>query len=277
MFYSMDEIDRLISEDMPYFDLTTTLLEVQKSSKIYFLSRNETTLSGNTLVKALSERLGLKVVNYKKDSQNIAAYKKIFEAYGDSRSIHILWKIAQNIYTYACGVATYTNKMVKIAKAVNPNIEILTTRKIIPFTKKIALNAVLDGGGFPHRISASETILVFNNHITLLGGWKKFVKDFSKLKLKAVEKKWIVETSDKKIAKKLIKKGVDILQFERGSIEDIKKIVDFAKDSNTKIIATGGIDINNVEKYAKCGVSAIATTAAYFAKNADIKVVIEKI
>ncbi len=277
MFYTMNEIDRLISEDMPYFDLTTTLLDIKETSKIYFLSRNKTVVSGNTLVEALSKRLELKVTDCKKDSQSISAYEKIFEAVGDGRSVHILWKIAQNIYSYVCGVAMYTSEMVQKAKAINPNIEILTTRKIIPFTKKIALNAVLDGGGFPHRISTSETILVFDNHIELFGGWERFIKDFPKLKLKAVEKKWVIETSDKEIAKSLIKKGVDILQFERGSIEDIKEIVDFAKDSNTKIIATGGIDINNVENYAKCGVDGIATTAAYFAKNADIKVVIEKI
>ena len=35
------------------------------------------------------------------------------------------------------------------------------------------------------------------------------------------------------------------------------------------------INIDNVEEYAKAGVDSIVTTAPYFAKGADVKVVME--
>ncbi|WP_255327530.1 hypothetical protein [Lebetimonas sp. JH292] len=42
-------------------------------------------------------------------------------------------------------------------------------------------------------------------------------------------------------------------------------------------ISAGGINANNVEEYAKTGVDSIVTTAPYFAKGADVKVVIDSL
>ncbi|WP_255327389.1 MULTISPECIES: hypothetical protein [unclassified Lebetimonas] len=42
-------------------------------------------------------------------------------------------------------------------------------------------------------------------------------------------------------------------------------------------ISAGGINTNNVEEYAKTGVDSIVTTAPYFAKGADVKVVIDSL
>jgi len=171
MYYTKEDIARLISEDMPYFDLTSKLLNIENPGKISFYTRKDAVVSGNKLVSLLCEELNLKVTFKEKDSKFITAGNKLFEAEG--LNALILWKVAQNIYEYALSVATYTYEMTKKARLHNPNIEILTTRKIIPFTKKIALNAVIDGGGLPHRITTSETILVFDNYIKLFGGWEK--------------------------------------------------------------------------------------------------------
>ena len=154
--------------------------------------------------------------------------------------------------------------MVKLAKSVNPNIEILTTRKVIPFTKKIALNAIIDAGAYPHRVTTTETILVFENYINLYGGWEKFYKDFEKLKHKAVEKKWIVECEDLQKAKKLIDLKVDVIQLDKVDIETTKKIVELAHKNSVKIISAGGINKENVEEYAKTGVDGIVTTCLLY-------------
>ena len=273
MYYTYEDIDRLINEDMPYFDLTKELLEISTSGKISFFTRKDTVVSANKLIEKLCERLNLKVVFKEKDGNFIKAGSKILEAEGEN--VLILWKVAQNIYEYALSVSTYTREMVNLAKSVNPHIEILTTRKIIPFTKKIALNAVMDGGGFPHRVTTTETILVFDNYIKLYGGWDKFYKDFEKLKYKSVEKKWVVETKDIKQAEILINLGVDIIQLDKVDIQTTTKIVEMAHKNNIKVLSAGGINKENVKDYAKTGTDGIVTTAPYFAKGADVKVVID--
>lgn len=273
MYYTKEDIARLISEDMPYFDLTSKLLNIENPGKISFYTRKDAVVSGNKLVSLLCEELNLKVTFKEKDSKFITAGNKLFEAEG--LNALILWKVAQNIYEYALSVATYTYEMTKKARLHNPNIEILTTRKIIPFTKKIALNAVIDGGGLPHRITTSETILVFDNYIKLFGGWEKFFREFPKMKNKSIEKKWVVEADNLEMAKKLIEIEVDVIQLDKVDVETTKKIVELAHENNIKVISAGGININNVDEYAKVGVDSIVTTAPYFAKGADVKVVIE--
>jgi len=272
MYYTSEEIERLISEDMPYFDLTQNLLDIKDKGKITFFTRKECVVTANDLIEKLAEKLGLKVVFKEKDGKFIQENSKLFEAEGEN--VLILWKVAQNIYEYALSVSTYVYKMTGKARKYNPHIEILTTRKVIPFTKKTALKAVIDGGGLPHRITTSETILVFDNYINLYGGWEKFYKNFGKLKQKSIEKKWVVETKDLIQAKKLIEIGVDVLQLDKVDIDTTKKIVDIAHKNSIKVISAGGINIDNVENYAKTGVDSIVTTAPYFAKGADVKVVI---
>ena len=272
MYFIDEEIDKLITEDMPYFDLTKELLNIRKSGKISFFTRKDAIVTANDLIERLSNRLNLKVVFKEKNKKLIKAGDKLFEAEGEN--VLILWKIAQNIYEYALSVSTYTYEMVQKAKSINPHIEILTTRKIIPFTKKIALNAIMDGGAFPHRVTTTETILVFDNYINLYGGWDKFFKDFKELKYKAVEKKWVIECESIERAEKLIEIGVDMIQLDKVDVETTKKIVEMAHKANIKVLSAGGINKENVTDYAKTGVDGIVTTAPYFAKGADVKVVI---
>ena len=275
MYYTYEDIDRLINEDMPFFDLTKELLEIDSKGKVTFFTRKDAVVTANDLIGLLAKRLNLKVTFKEKNKKFIKAGSKLFEVEGEN--ILILWKVAQNIYEYALSVSTYTREMVTLAKSVNPHIEILTTRKVIPFTKKIALNAVMDGGGFPHRVSTTETILVFDNYIKLYGGWDKFYKDFEKLKYKAVEKKWVVECNDLEQAKKLVEIGVDVIQLDKVDIEITTKIVEIAHKKDIKVLSAGGINKDNVKEYAKTGIDGIVTTAPYFAKGADVKVIIDSL
>ncbi|WP_457560394.1 ModD protein [Caminibacter sp.] len=275
MYFTAEDIDRLINEDMSFFDLTKELLEIETPGKIDFFTRKDGVVSCNDLVELLAKRLNLEVTFKEKDGKFVSSGSKLFEAKGEN--VLILWKVAQNIYEYAMSVSTYVYEMKKIAKKHNPHIEILTTRKVIPFTKKIALKAVMDGGGWPHRVTTTETILVFENYINLYGGWEKFFKDFENLKKRAVEKKWVIECRDLEMAKKLVEIGVDVIQLDKVSPEIAKKVVNLAKPKNIKVLAAGGVKLENIAEYAKSGVDGVVTTAPYFAKGADIKVIISSL
>jgi molybdenum transport protein len=112
MYYTKEDIARLISEDMPYFDLTSKLLNIENPGKISFYTRKDTVVSGNKLVSLLCDELNLRVTFKEKDSKFITANNKIFEAEGEN--VLILWKVAQNIYEYALSVSTYTYEMMSV-------------------------------------------------------------------------------------------------------------------------------------------------------------------
>jgi len=273
MFYTSDELDKLITQDMPLFDLTQELLQIRRKGNITFITRNDCIVSANSLISQLAKKLNLDINFVEEDRKYIQKGEILFSASGEN--VLVLWKVAQNIYEYALGVSTYIYKMTQKARKYNHNIEILTTRKVIPFTKKIALQAVIDGGGLPHRVTTTETILVFENYINLYGGWEKFYQNFKFLKQTSVEKKWVVESKSLEHSKKLIEIGVDVIQLDKVFINETQKIVNLAHQNNIKVISAGGINIDNVEDYAKTGVDSIVTTAPYFAKGADVKVIIE--
>jgi len=273
MFYTYEDIDKLITEDMPLFDLTKQLLDISNKGKIQFITRKDCVVTANSLIIQLAKKLNLNITFFQKDGIFITKDNILFEANGEN--VVTLWKVAQNIYEYALSVSTYVYNMTQKARKYNPNIEILTTRKVIPFTKKIALQAVIDGGGLPHRVTTTETILIFENYINLYGGWDKFYQNFKFLKQKSVEKKWVIESKSFEHSKKLIEIGVDVIQLDKISVNETKKIVNLAHQNGIKVISAGGINIDNVEDYAKTGVDSIVTTAPYFAKGADVKVIIE--
>jgi len=56
MLFTYEEIDRLISEDMPLFDLTKVLLNIKKSGKISFYTRKDTIVTANTLIRKISRK-----------------------------------------------------------------------------------------------------------------------------------------------------------------------------------------------------------------------------
>jgi len=199
-------------------------------------------------------------------------------AEGPASALHIAWKVSLNILEYCSGIATRTRKLVDIAKSINPDISIVTTRKAFPGTKEIAMKSVLNGGGFPHRLGLSETILIFRQHVNFLGGFGSLPSVIPQIRINAAEKKIIVEVENKEEAILLAVSGVDGLQFDKVPAEELKKVITKLREINPKItlIAAGGINESNVAQYADTGVNAIATSAVYFGKPSDIGVKIEQ-
>ena len=64
----------------------------------------------------------------------------------------------------------------------------LTTRKSMPGAKDLMTEAVMAGGAFPHRLGLSETVLVFDHHLTFFGGFEAFVEQLPAIKGRCVEK-----------------------------------------------------------------------------------------
>lgn len=143
---------------------------------------------------------------------------------------------------------------------------------MIPGTKELAIKAVIAGGGLPHRLGLSETILIFKQHLNFLGGIDKLNKIIKSVKSRACEKKVIVEIENLEQAIELSKSGVDGIQFDKIPYDKLKENVSIIRNINPSIIilASGGINENNIIEYAKTGVNAIVTTSIYHAQPIDI-------
>lgn len=271
--FSDESIDRLIKEDVPYLDLTTQLLGIAgKQGKIEYICREEAVISGTEEVEKIFNKLQIKTLRHLPSGTTVSAQTSIIEAEGSAASLHMAWKAGLNILEYASGIATRTHRLLNIARQANARVEIFTTRKIFPGTKELSIKSVLAGGGLPHRLGLSETVLVFKQHLHFIGGIKGLISRLDGLKTRSCGKKVLVEVEDLEDALLLCEAGVDGLQFDKISPPELRLAVEQlrAKNKSMVILAAGGINENNAEAYAKTGVDGLVTSWVYFGKPVDI-------
>lgn len=273
MYISDELIDRFIKEDVPYLDLTTLVLGISnQKGTIQFFSREDAVLCGTEEVAKIFNKLNIELTKICPSGTLIKKNEIFLEGKGNAEYLHSAWKVSQNILDYSSGIATKTKNLVDKASKINPNLHVITTRKVIPGTKDLSIKAVVAGGGFPHRLGLSETILIFKQHLNFLGGTDELIKILESVKSKVCEKKIIAEVENIDEAIKLCKSGIDGLQFDKIPSDNLKSYVDILRNINPSVVilAAGGINESNIEEYAKTGVNAVITTSVYYAKAIDI-------
>lgn len=273
-------IDRLIQEDVPYFDLTTHALNFgDKPATIRYATRHQTRLACVEEVAAMLAKVEAKVNLKFNSGKTLEAGVPILIAEGKADALHTVWKASQNLLEYACGVATKTHRLVELARAVDPRVMLYTTRKSIPGTKAIAVRAILAGEAYPHRLGLSESILIFEQHLKFIGGIEGLIQKLPILKSQMLEKKIVVEVTEAGDAIALAAAGIDEIQFDKVSAAQLSKIIPKLKSIHPGIslLAAGGIDEANIAEYAATGINGIVSTSPYYAKPANIDVKISPI
>jgi len=278
MYISEETLDRFIREDVPYLDLTTSLLDIgQEPGRISFAAREKGILCGSEEAARIFQKLGLRTGLLLASGTTVIPGQPFLQAEGSAANLHMAWKVCLNILEYCSGVASRTRLLLDNARTVNPGVGILSTRKMFPGTRELAIKAVVAGGGFPHRLGLSESILVFRQHINFLSGMEELAKSMPKLRQQACEKKFIVEVERLDEALLLANAGVDGLQFDKVPAELLGHYVEEIRKCHSDIllIGAGGINEVNVIEYAATGIDAIVTTSMYYGRPLDISVTME--
>ena len=277
MIYIADEtIERWIKEDLPFIDLTTELLGIgSQKGKISFTARGRTVVCGSEEVTRIFAKLGVETTFCAPSGTALESGEKIIEGMGRADALHAAWKVCLNVLEYACGIAERTRAIIENARSQNKNIEVVSTRKGFPGTKEIAIKAVVAGGGLPHRLGLSETVLIFDQHRRFLN--EDLSEMIGHIKTRSCEKKIIAETENIDEAVALVKAGIDGIQFDKVPEKILRDHVARLRTLNPAlvIIAAGGINAENAAAYAATGVDAIATSSMYFGKPADIRAYLE--
>ncbi|MDR3304496.1 MAG: ModD protein [Clostridiales Family XIII bacterium] len=278
----MKLIEEWILEDVPYFDLTTHVLGIGgKMGSIGYFSRDPVTLSSVEAAAKLLSHLGLTVLQSAASGEKAEPGAVFLRAEGRTDDIHRAWKAALNLLEYSCGISTRTAKLAAAARSVNPDIAVLTTRKVFPGTKAVSIGAALAGGALPHRLGLGETILIFDNHLKKIdGGYAGLAKLLPGIKKRVCDKEICVEVVNEEDALLMVRAGADALQFDKLPPDELAGIVKRLRASGeagraVRLIAAGGVNAENAAAYAAAGVDAISTTWIYFGKPADMSVHIE--
>lgn len=279
MRFSNARIDAFIEEDVPYIDLTCEVLGVHNQpGEMEYFTRESCVLAGTDIARRIMRNLGCEVLASSEDGQLVSAGQTFFTVRGAAADLHAAWKVCLNVFDHLSAVATKTRSMVDAVHAVNPECEVLTTRKSMPGAKDLLTCAVMAGGAFPHRLGLSEIVLVFEQHLAFFGGFNRFVEEMPRIKARCVEKKLFVE-ADAQRALALARAssdehGVDGIQLDKVPVSELAELVRRIReiDPRITIIAAGGINPQNAGAYAACGVDGLATTAPFTAKPVDMSV-----
>ena len=274
VWFSEARIDQLIAEDVPYLDLTSEVLGVgDQPGEMEYYTREDCVLAGVGVVGKIAQHLGCEVLDARNDGERVPAGESFMTLRGPASALHQVWKVGLNTLDHLSAVATKTRQMVDAVHAVNPRCEILTTRKSMPGAKDLLTLGVRAGGAWPHRLGLSETVLVFDHHITFLGGFEAFLEQLPAIRSRCVEKKLFVEAGEEH-ARLLARAGVDGIQFDKVPVDRLADLVQELRgiDPRLTLVAAGGINPSNVAAYAATGIDGIAATAPFSAKPLDMSV-----
>ena len=270
------EIDRLLGEDIPYFDLTTQALGIgaQPGRMVFRAGAAMVVAAGEEAARLLC-RTGAEVELAAPSGTPLQAGELLLTALGPADSLLAGWKVAQTLVEYCSGIASRTRRIVDAARAVNPAVAIACTRKNFPGTKALAVRAILAGGATPHRLGLSETVLVFPEHRAFLGG-RDLAAILAEVKRACPEKKIVVEVTSPAQAEEAARAGADVVQLEKFTPAAVRQTVERLGDAAAVAVA-GGIDAANAAEYAGAGAGILVTSAPYQAPPLDVKVTIEAV
>lgn len=264
------ELERLLGEDVPAGDATTLALGIgERPGRLDFRARYEMVVCGSEEARRLGELRGLTATGAMVASGTpLAAGATILSLEGPAAGLHTVWKTAQTLMEYLSGIATSTAAIVAAAQRGDPDCAVVCTRKNFPGTKAAAVKAVLAGGASPHRLSLSETLLIFAEHRAFLDATP--AASIARLRRRWPERAIVVEVGDLAEAQTWAQAGADILQLEKWPVDAVASII--RQLPGTRIAAAGGINASNAEAYARAGCRILVSSAPYFAGPRDVAV-----
>lgn len=280
IYFTDQEIDQLITEDVQYVDLTTSLLKIEnKPARMQVSTREPAVVCCTEEVMKIFNRTGIQTTLFTPSGEYLEKDVKFLEGEGLSGTLFAISRTIDNILRYTSGVATRTRLLVEKAREVNKNVIIATTRKTIPNTRKMAIKAVKAGGAAIHRYGLSETILVHRDQYRLLGGLDRLAARIAERMAHTGGKSITVEVDNIEDALTIAESGIDVIQLDKFSVADIKKLSkELSKTGRkVKLAAAGNITIRNIQDYAASGADIIVTSWPYNGEPADMKISIQPI
>lgn len=269
---SDQELYQLLTEDVPFGDLTTESLGIgARIGRIRFFARDPMVVCGTEEAVRMFQLCGAEAEVCTPSGSSAEAETLLLEASGSAGALHRGWKAAQTLMEWCGGISTRAAEIVAAARRGHPDAMVAGTRKNVPGTRRLAVKAFKAGGAVMHRNGLSETLLVFAEHRQFLGD-ERPAETIARLHRQCPEKRVVVEVSS--VEEALLWAEADVLQLEKLSPQAVAEVAAALAErgSSTVVAAAGGINAANAEDYARAGAKLLVTTAPHLAPPRDVQV-----
>ena len=242
-----------LNEDLyPSGDITSGLINSDKVLTVKLISNQSAIVGGLLFAKQTFALIDnkIKFIIKKKDGSRVKKGNLVALIKGKAKNILIAERVALNFLSHISGIATKTNKFVKLA---GKKTKICCTRKTIPNLRVIQKYAVKLGGGKNHRFNLSDEYLIKDNHIAS--------SNLKTLVLEAIKnkkgKKITVEVDSIKQLRSILGLKFNRVLLDNMSVKNLRDCVKIAnKFYETE--ASGNVSLKTVKAIASTGVNRIS-------------------
>jgi nicotinate-nucleotide pyrophosphorylase (carboxylating) len=243
-----------LREDIGQGDLTSEYLvdEDSKSTSFITCKSEVAVVAGLEEAHTLFDICNCESKALVKDGDSVRKGRKVMMIRGNTKSILKAERTALNLIMRMSGIATDTKKFVDIAKTVSNDIKITGTRKTAPGLRFFDKKSIELGGGYAHRNTLSEMILIKDNHLAVTNSISHCI---STAKTKSSNNIVIeCEVSDTRASIEAIKSGADIIMLDNFSPQEAHKTISYLRRSGLRskiqVEISGGVNLSNIKDYA---------------------------
>jgi nicotinate-nucleotide pyrophosphorylase (carboxylating) len=207
--------------------------------------------------------------------------KILFRVRGSAQALLGAERVALNVLSILCGVATLTRAFVDRTKGTRAVV--LDTRKTTPLMRALEKYAVRVGGGVNHRFGLGDAVLLKENHVALAGGVQEALHAAAKTAsllaraspgqaLRSIE----IEVRNLRELGEALRAGAVWILLDNFSLPQLRKAVALAK-GKAILEASGGVTLESVRGIARTGVNCISAGAlTHSAPAANLSFVLEE-
>ncbi len=211
-----------------------------------------------------------KILKFKEPGATFTAYKQDGdpmrdgdEAFIAEASIHTILeceRLILNCMQRMSGIATLTRQYVDRLQKYKTRV--LDTRKTTPNFRLLEKEAVRIGGGLNHRFGLYDMILLKDNHIDYAGSVEAAIEKASEYRLRHKPSLKIeIETRNIAEVKRVLAVGkVDRIMLDNFTPRKLAEALSLIGD-RFETEASGGINLANIEEFARTGVDYISVGA----------------
>jgi nicotinate-nucleotide pyrophosphorylase (carboxylating) len=199
----------------------------------------------------------LEVRTLKEDGSTISEGDTLMEIEGSAAAILSAERVALNFAGRLSGIATLTAACVAETKGTETRIT--CTRKTTPGLRMVEKQAVLHGGGFNHRFSLSDAILIKDNHIAAAGGIRPVLQAVKSNASHMIRVEIEVDTLTQ-LEEVLDEGGADVVLLDNMDTATLREAVEMAK-GRIVLEASGNMTLPRIAEVAATGVNYISMGA----------------
>ena len=256
-------VDRALEEDIGRGDITSDLLiPTDAVARAVLRSRTDGVMAGldvaATVFAVVDARLDFSALTA--DGATVAPGEEIGVVSGAARSVLRGERVALNFLQRLSGIATLTSRYVKAVRGTKSRV--VDTRKTTPGLRSLEKYAVRAGGGFNHRRDLSDTMMIKDNHLAVIGALGLSVSDAIRQARQSLPHTSKIEIEIERLDQipEALESGADIILLDNMSTEDLRKAVSLI---NGRAIteASGGVTLATISEIAKTGVDVISVGA----------------